>query len=1106
MPFAAPPSPQEIHRKLSVHSVARSKSTDAKSTLGPTDPPVSSTESDSDSIQSPSLMTSSGQVLSSTLHTTSSVPPLSSIAERRSGSGEDSEEEEEEEGGWKAAASRRPTQDSLDEGVIKSGYLWKKGERRKTWKKRWFVLRPAHLAYYKSSAEYQLLRLLELSDVHSCTAVTLKRHENTFGLVSPARTFYLQAKTSGEVQEWIQAIEDARLALLATTTQNSVSTPIAIPTPTRRSTSNLVPAITPSPPSFDPRAYTVTSSDSEDASPSGHHPLAVSFQQPPPSPSRPLGFAPKDPSSKTVLSGYLMKCGSKRRNWRKRWFVLSEDKLIYSGSHMDTKPHRQFALAQIIDALEFEIPPNRNGTSLTSGSLPTSVSPLSEGGDTPQCAHTFKIVTTKRTLLLCAPSEADEIKWLGSIRALIARRSGVPGEQAVHGNSSSRNSESHPTGVHNVGNAIKGKGRRPSTSTSGTEIKWKPEQSYLQTEAIYAEVYGHNDLVGRMRENWLDCVWQMIASLTPHHLLLQDEVQLNKRVQLAPNQAAILAEFAERSATNNQTNMVAARPVSVLDSSVLVLVPNVLNGSGCAPHKESRNVTDLREKIKVFLASQGMIKGHSNGSPRGVEVESPTLHLREDYSTSSESPSTPTLSLTETPRALHMISSMRDDPYTHEYAPSSSTLVSPAIQSSFGQSYSYFNTDDLIPLEYEPFHPQNPDQSYYLVDMVLNHYRERVVKAQYIFANNSIRNLVCDVVMSHRRSRDAASLLSSVHWQRFCNPHALAFESDETRQRLRDIQNLLNRQSYSSEDAMAALHVVSSYLFDGGSGDWERWLQVSNNYVDSLFRRYSPSEALLTGDDQNVFIIKTSIWFDVLASVTTQRRPHFYDAIKTMFDPTLSRIQELGSEDPSSMMSAMGCHNVVVWALSETSALFCWKQEQLANDCLSVPTLVEKAAAIEEHLQQSYPPTFINTDVEGCRLLAAEIFRAAARLYLRAVVSGDHPNVPDISSSVEETIACIDRLNHPHCAELVNGQTMSGSVMRNTVFGFFICGAFAQKQEHRNVIRNLLDREGDGAGNCGSIRKLLHQMWEQRDKARPHPASRIVNWRLALAQEKILLV
>lgn len=35
------------------------------------------------------------------------------------------------------------------ERLVKSGYLMKKGERRKTWKKRWFVLRTEKLAYYK---------------------------------------------------------------------------------------------------------------------------------------------------------------------------------------------------------------------------------------------------------------------------------------------------------------------------------------------------------------------------------------------------------------------------------------------------------------------------------------------------------------------------------------------------------------------------------------------------------------------------------------------------------------------------------------------------------------------------------------------------------------------------------------------------------------------------------------------------------------------------------------------------------------------------------------------------------------------------------------------
>lgn len=75
------------------------------------------------------LAGSSGALLSGS----SLQPPLSSIAERASGSGEESEEEDDDddEGPWKTADKSQCMQDSVNEGVIKSGYLWKKGERRK---------------------------------------------------------------------------------------------------------------------------------------------------------------------------------------------------------------------------------------------------------------------------------------------------------------------------------------------------------------------------------------------------------------------------------------------------------------------------------------------------------------------------------------------------------------------------------------------------------------------------------------------------------------------------------------------------------------------------------------------------------------------------------------------------------------------------------------------------------------------------------------------------------------------------------------------------------------------------------------------------------------
>lgn len=100
------------------------------------------------------------------------------------------------------------------ERVLKSGYLLKKGERRKNWKKRWFVLRNAKLAYYKDDREYVLCRILDLPQVHTCVAVQLKKHAYSFGIVTAKRTYYVRAGSGKEMDEWIHAINEARRTLV----------------------------------------------------------------------------------------------------------------------------------------------------------------------------------------------------------------------------------------------------------------------------------------------------------------------------------------------------------------------------------------------------------------------------------------------------------------------------------------------------------------------------------------------------------------------------------------------------------------------------------------------------------------------------------------------------------------------------------------------------------------------------------------------------------------------------------------------------------------------------------------------------------------------------
>lgn len=83
----------------------------------------------------------------------------------------------------------------------------------------------------------------------------------------------------------------------------------------------------------------------------------------------------------------------------------------------------------ILDALDFDVPHNLLG-SKENRDQPQPPN-LANGGVNSK--HTFKIVTTKRTLVLCAPSEEESIKWLSAVRALIARRSEagvVPGNTA----------------------------------------------------------------------------------------------------------------------------------------------------------------------------------------------------------------------------------------------------------------------------------------------------------------------------------------------------------------------------------------------------------------------------------------------------------------------------------------------------------------------------------------------------------------------------------------------------------------------------------------------------------------------------------------------------
>ncbi|XP_067853219.1 GRB2-associated-binding protein 3 isoform X2 [Heptranchias perlo] len=108
------------------------------------------------------------------------------------------------------------------EDIVYTGWLIKsppeKKLKRYAWRKRWFVLRsgrlsgnPDVLEYYKNHHSKKPLRMINLTECENIEAglkLSKKEFQNNyvFEVKTPARTFYLVAKTEDEMNRWVRHI------------------------------------------------------------------------------------------------------------------------------------------------------------------------------------------------------------------------------------------------------------------------------------------------------------------------------------------------------------------------------------------------------------------------------------------------------------------------------------------------------------------------------------------------------------------------------------------------------------------------------------------------------------------------------------------------------------------------------------------------------------------------------------------------------------------------------------------------------------------------------------------------------------------------------------
>ncbi|WFD17964.1 hypothetical protein MCAP1_000175 [Malassezia caprae] len=372
----------------------------------------------------------------------------------------------------------------INEKVVCAGFLLKRGERRKTWKRRWVVLRPSRLAFYKNEQEYLLLNLVPTRDMRVVVPVEFRRIGTSIGIVTADRTLFLKASSQDETNMWIEALLNMRDQAV----DNADLDPHLSRSPTMPSLSaqahryddsadergtaarrtefqsfsrwftldsqvgvpfkNLsVPraiddskARRPWPPTH---SLWLSSSD-DDQEPD----LEDSSSMPSAAPRVASGASAaldKD-VNRIIAQGYLMKQSTRRKHWRKRWFVLTLESLYYSRSHMELHTYRRVPTAEIMDVMEYDVGgATTSGPSLslspssfprlgfitgspeTRGAPAMPTSPSMDASASPsdthhRSEHCFRIVTTSRSFVLCAPTEDEEIQWMSALQTLLHRQ------------------------------------------------------------------------------------------------------------------------------------------------------------------------------------------------------------------------------------------------------------------------------------------------------------------------------------------------------------------------------------------------------------------------------------------------------------------------------------------------------------------------------------------------------------------------------------------------------------------------------------------------------------------------------------------------------------
>ncbi|KAG8936067.1 hypothetical protein FRC02_004692 [Tulasnella sp. 418] len=262
--------------------------------------------------------------------------------------------------------------------------------------------------------------------------------------------------------------------------------------------------------------------------------------------------------------------------------------------------------------------------------------------------------------------------------------------------------------------------------------------------------------------------------------------------------------------------------------------------------------------------------------------------------------------------------------------------------------------------------------------LVFYYFNRGVRKMQYLLADDatsSVTDIMYDLIMKDPSGpvTNAICSLSSLHNTRLRIAEGLTHPEDihahdKAQKYYEDTvrQLSLKSESYSEVEAVAALHLLSFWLFCGGGGDWASALSIAGEWftkTEVMKDHIDPLKILNELKPAARFAAQGTMWMDILAGVSLRRTPRFMKLYRRLWNA--SRISHMsvfsmglaaiptGGQKSALMHSVMGCDDEVMFAIAAIAELADWKHRQEVAGRLSYPELIRMGNKIKEDLLAS---------------------------------------------------------------------------------------------------------------------------------------------------------